>query len=194
VPSVAPAVSTWPEWCYPANLLTELRLLAIPAILVTVVERRFGWAVGIFAAAAVSDGFDGFLARRFHQHSRLGAYLDPIADKSLLTVLFLALAIARQIPWALTILVLTRDLSISISALVLLFATRFRDFRPTWLGKAETTAELATVGVSLLNAWQPSTAALDLEKFGWAAVAILVLISGISYAFTAAGRFHSQRA
>jgi cardiolipin synthase len=194
VPSLAPAASAWPEWCYPANLLTELRLLAIPAILATVVEGQFGWAVTIFAAAAVSDGLDGFLARRFNQRSRLGAYLDPIADKALLTALFLALALVGHIPWALAILVFTRDASILVSALVLVAATRFRDFHPTWWGKAETTAELATIGVSLLNAWRPNGAVLDIEKFGWAAVATLIIVSGVDYAFTAARRFHSQNA
>ncbi len=192
MPSVAPAASTWPEWCYPANLLTELRLLSIPFILAAVVERRFGWAVAIFAGAAVTDGFDGFLARRFNQRSQLGAYLDPAADKTLLTALFLALALARQIPWALAVLVFVRDACILVSALVLFTATPFRDFRPTWWGKAETTAELATIGVALLNAWMPNRVVLGIEQFGWGAVAVLVLVSGIHYAFTSARRFHAQ--
>ncbi len=193
MPSVAPAASAWPEWCYPANLLTELRLLSIPVILAAVVERRFGWAVALFVGAAVTDGFDGWLARRFHQHSRLGAYLDPIADKSLLTVLFLALALAGEIPWALAILVFTRDACILVSALVLFAATPFRDFRPTWWGKAETTAELATIAVALLNAWIPNPITFGIEEFGWASVSTLVIISGIHYAFTSARRFHAQR-
>lgn len=194
VAPLKPAKPGLPQWCYPANVVTELRILAVPAIVVAVLFRHFGWALLLFVAAAVSDGFDGWLARRYRQHSSLGAYLDPLADKSLLTTLFVTLAIVGVLPWALTILVFVRDGCILVSALVLFTLTDFRDFRPTWWGKASTTAELATVSVALLEALVRNQVVLGIEMFGWFAVTFFSLISGIHYAFTSARRFHAQRA
>ncbi|MGH9414177.1 MAG: CDP-alcohol phosphatidyltransferase family protein [Terriglobales bacterium] len=183
-----------PEWCYPANLLTELRLLAIPAILAAVILRRPGWAVAVFIAAAVSDCCDGWIARHFNQRSSLGLYLDPAADKLLIATLFLALAIVGEMPWTVTILIFLRDLCIVISAAVLYWGAGFSDFRPTWWGKASTTAELATVGVTLLEAWSPNALFYFLERVGWVAVVFLTVVSGIHYAFASAHRYHAQRA
>lgn len=181
------------EWLYPANLLTELRLLAVPLAVVAVAFGRYGWALAVFVAAAVSDGLDGWLARRLHQHSSLGMVLDPLADKLLLTALFLALAITQVLPWALTLLVILRDICIVASVLALVKYTAFRDFRPTWWGKASTTAELATVGVALFDAAAPNPITRGVEIFGWVSVAVLAVVSGVHYAFAAARRYHAER-
>lgn len=172
-------------------MVTELRLAAVPVVVLAVVYRRFGWAFALFGAAAVSDGLDGWLARRFDQRSALGTYLDPAADKALVAALFITLSIVGEMPWALTILVFTRDVCILVSALVLYWTTQFHDFRPTWWGKASTTAELATVGAVLLRAWTDSAVAQGLEVVGWVAVAVLAVVSGIHYAFTSARRYHA---
>lgn len=187
--SYKPARSAWPSWCYPANVVTELRIAAIPVVLVLMAGRHFGAAFVLFAAASCSDGVDGWLARRFEQHSALGAYLDPFADKGLLAAVFLMLALEGRMPWALTILVFVRDGCILASALVLYLMTPFRDFRPTWWGKASTTAELATVGVALLQAFVTSAWVGALERFGWLAVTVLAVGSGIHYSFTSARRY-----
>jgi len=192
--SYKPARPAWPSWCYPANVVTELRVAAIPVVLVLIAERRLSVAFVIFAAAACSDGIDGWLARRFEQRSALGAFLDPIADKGLLVAVFLMLALQGLMPWALTILVFVRDGCILVSALALYLATRFRDFRPTWWGKASTTAELATVGVALLEGVDSSAWVRGLERFGWLAVTVLALVSGIHYSFTSARRYLSAPA
>lgn len=183
-----------PEWFYPANLVTELRVLAVPAILVAIWSLHFAWALIVFVVAAVSDGFDGWLARRLDQHSVLGAYLDPLADKSLLIALFIALAVTGEIPWALTILVFTRDACILVAAAILYVRTKFRDFRPIWWGKASTTAELATVGVALLDALTGNVVVHDIEIFGWVSVTFFTLVSGILYSFESAARYRAQRA
>lgn len=183
-----------PEWRYPANLLTELRLLAVPVILAAVVMRRPGWAVAIFIAAAISDGMDGWIARHFNQRSALGMYLDPGTDKILIAALFLALAIVGEMPWVVTIIVYIRDIGIVIAAAALYWGGGFRDFRPTWWGKVSTTAELATVGVALLDNWSPRVWLRDLERVGWVLVVVLAVVSGLHYAFTSARRFHAQQA
>lgn len=187
--SLAPPKPAWPAWCYPANLITELRLLAVPVVVVASAAGRFGLAFAFFFGAAASDGVDGWLARRFNQRSTLGSYLDPLADKFLVVALFITLAVVGVLPWALTVLVYTRDLCILVSAAVLYAATDFRDFRPTWWGKASTTAELATVGAALLQAWLHNPILFGLEVFGWISVTVLAVFSGIHYAFISAHRY-----
>lgn len=182
----------WSAWYYPANLVTEVRIAAIPLILVLIALERYGAALVLFVAAACSDGVDGWLARRFDQHTRLGAYLDPVADKGLLVALFLMLAIEGRMPWPLAIVVFVRDGCILFSVLALYLLTPFRDFRPTWWGKASTTAELATVAVALLEVVDASAWVRWLERFGWVAVTVLVVVSGIHYSFTSARRYIAE--
>lgn len=183
-----------PVWLYPANILTWLRFLAVPAVVVAVLHGRYDWALSCFVAAGVSDGFDGWLARRFHQQSDIGIYADPLADKLLLSTLFVVLAHAGVLPWLLTILVFTRDLSILSTALIIYFRTGFRDFRPSWWGKANTVAELATVSFTMLQQITPHAWILGLVHFGWGCVFTLAYVSGIHYAFLCAERFHQKRA
>lgn len=181
-----------PVWLYPANLLTWLRFLAVPAVVVAVQHRRFDAALAIFVAAAVSDGFDGWLARRFHQQSEMGVYADPLADKLLLSTLFVVLARAGVLPWLLTILVFIRDLCILTTALIIYFRTGFRDFRPSWWGKANTVAELGTISFTLLQQITPHAWIFGIVKFGWISVFLLSFVSGIHYAFLCAERYHQR--
>ncbi len=98
------------------NLLTLLRLVFIPFIVIAVVENHYGWALVIFIAAGLSDGLDGLLARLLKQKTLLGQYLDPIADKLLLSTMFLVLAATRRNPALIfaTVLVFARDIIILI--------------------------------------------------------------------------------
>lgn len=192
-PPSAPA--RWSDWLTPANLVTELRLLSVPVIIATVLDGAFGWALFLAVAAGVSDGLDGWLARHRHAAavSKLGEYLDPIADKVLLSSLFVALSLTGALPWVLTLLVFTRDLSIVGVALTVYLRTGFRDFRPTYLGKANTVAQIATVALALLNHFHPAAWSLRLEWLGWGTVFVLAYGSGIHYAFVGARRYHAWR-
>lgn len=211
-------------------MVTELRLLAVPAIIIAVAYRAFGTALLLFVAAGVSDGLDGWLARRTggggaahsldaapdsphpsatraqvaarslaaadrpQGQSRLGEYLDPIADKALVSSLFIALAVVGAFPWLLTIIVITRDLSILIAALWIYWTTGFRDFRPTMVGKVNTVIEIATIGLALFNRVYGWTASVWLEHLGWVLVFCFAYGSGIHYAFTCAHRYHAAQA
>lgn len=184
-------------------MVTELRLLAVPAIIVAVAYRAFGTALLLFIAAGFSDGVDGWLARRTARlapadrppvQSRLGEYLDPIADKALVSSLFIALAVVGVFPWLLTIVVITRDLSILIAALWIYWTTGFRDFRPTMVGKVNTVIEIATIGLALFNRGYGWAASVWLEHLGWVLVFGFAYGSGIHYAFTCAHRYHAARA
>src|SRR6202163_1602852 len=94
------------------NQLTLLRMIFVPFIVIELVEGRYFWALVLFVIAGFSDGLDGLLARKLHQQTLLGQYLDPIADKLLLSTLFLVLSILHRIPWKFTVLVFSRDLTI----------------------------------------------------------------------------------
>jgi cardiolipin synthase len=134
------------------NQLTFMRLGFLPFFIILVLYRRYSWALAILVLAALTDGLDGLLARTLHQKSALGAYLDPIADKLLLSSSFVALALEGQIRWWLTILVLGRDVLILITAAVILATLGYRPFPPSIFGKITTSLEILLVFVVLLLA------------------------------------------
>jgi cardiolipin synthase len=109
-------------WTAP-NQLTLLRLIFIPFIIISVLESEYPWAVGLFVLAGISDALDGMLARWLKQKTVLGQYLDPIADKLLLSSLFLVLSFVKLIPWKFTILVFSRDVLILVISAVLYATT-----------------------------------------------------------------------
>src|SRR6266852_7641275 len=91
------------------NQLTLLRMVFVPFIVIHLVEGRYQWALIVFVIAGFSDGLDGVLARTLHQQTTLGQYLDPIADKLLLSTMFLVLSSVGEIKWWVTVLVFSRD-------------------------------------------------------------------------------------
>jgi len=127
------------------NLLTAARLLVSPYIFYLLWANRFRAALVLFAIAGITDVLDGFIARRYKAGSRLGALLDPVADKVLLDGAFLILGLNSIIPFSLTIFVLGRDLMILVFALVTLARKTRRDFPPSVWGKASTGAQIAYV-------------------------------------------------
>src|SRR5438445_9670598 len=122
------------------NQLTLLRLIIIPFIIINIVDERFGWALGLFVLAGISDALDGLLARLLEQKTLLGQYLDPVADKLLLSTMFLTLSFVHSnpIPWPVTVLVFFRDIVILVVCTLLYATGTFRTFRPSWFGKANT--------------------------------------------------------
>ncbi len=132
-----------------ANQITILRLVFVPLFAILVIGRRFGWALVVLAAAAVSDGVDGIIARILHQESPLGVALDPIADKILMTTAYLTLAFRGALPWWITIVVISRDVAILVTALLISLVAGYRPFPPTFLGKASTVVQLATILAAL---------------------------------------------
>ena len=117
------------------NQLTLLRMVFVPFIVIELVEGRYFWALVLFVIAGFSDGLDGLLARKLHQQTLLGQYLDPIADKLLLSTMFLVLSILHQIPWKFTVLVFSRDISILAASAVLFAIAGLRNFRPAFSEK-----------------------------------------------------------
>jgi cardiolipin synthase len=172
-----------------ANQLTFLRLVAVPFFIIAVLEARFGLALAIFIAAGVTDLFDGLVARVFQQRTALGAYLDPAADKLLLTAafvlltkypnLFQAIPMTNRIPIVLTILVISRDVLIVAIAIMLNLAYGQTRFAPSIWGKITTGAELVTTGLVLLCnhfRWQSRIVTVAIGT-----TLVLILISGFHY-------------
>jgi cardiolipin synthase (CMP-forming) len=132
------------------NQLTLLRMIFVPFIVIHLVEGRYLWALVVFVFAGLSDGLDGLLARTLHQQTLLGQYLDPIADKLLLSTMFLVLSILRKIQWKYTVVVFSRDISILAASAVLFAIAGLRNFRPSIFGKANTFSQISAVFFVLL--------------------------------------------
>lgn len=174
-----------------ANQLTFLRLVAVPFFLISVLQSRFGLAFVLFGLAAITDLLDGLIARYFKQQTPLGAYLDPAADKLMMTAAFLLLtdyplmfksiAMAFRIPIWLTILTISRDVLIVCVALILYLTHHQRRFEPSLVGKWTTVMELLTVCLFLLFNWVGRNGfELILDLMVWTTLA-LTLISGFHY-------------
>jgi cardiolipin synthase len=125
------------------NLITLARLLMTPLAVSMIVSQRFVAAFLIFVAAGVSDAVDGFIARRFDLRTELGSYLDPLADKALLTSMYVALAAIGALSPALAILVVSRDLMILFAVLVSWLLLNPIAIRPVWISKFNTAAQIA---------------------------------------------------
>jgi cardiolipin synthase len=172
-----------------ANQLTFLRLVAIPFFILAVLEARFGLALGLFIAAAITDLLDGVAARAFKQGTPLGAYLDPAADKLLMTAAFILLTgfpnmfqeipMVNRLPIWLTILAISRDVFIVSISLMMYLAYGSTRFTPTIWGKLTTLAEIITLSLFLLFN-QLGMRHLTLEIAVWVTLA-LILISGLHY-------------
>jgi cardiolipin synthase len=108
-------------------------------------DQMYRAALAVLMATAISDVLDGSLARLLKQESPLGVALDPIADKILMTTAYLTLSVRGALPWWLTILVLSRDLAILVTALLIVLVAGYRPFYPSLLGKASTAVQIATI-------------------------------------------------
>jgi cardiolipin synthase len=132
------------------NALTLLRILLVPAFLITVIYRELGAALVLFAVASLTDLLDGYLARRLGQKTFLGAFLDPVADKLLMTVSFVSLAVIGLLPPWLAVLAVAKDLFVSIGMAILYFSGLQVAALPTLWGKQTTFLQVIAVVLSLL--------------------------------------------
>ena len=162
------------------NQLTLLRMMFLPFIVIHLVAGHYFWALSLFVLAGFSDGLDGLLARTLKQQTVLGQYLDPIADKLLLSTMFLVLSILHRIPWKFTVVVFSRDISILCASAVLYAIAGLRDFRPSIFGKANTFAQVAAVFFVLL---------MELDRSRWVAVARLSFLRA-TFVFTILSGMH----
>jgi len=174
------------------NQLTFLRLGFLPFFIVLLIYERFAWALLILVLAALTDAMDGLLARSLDQKTSLGAYLDPIADKLMLSSSFVVLALEGRIPRWLTILVLGRDVLILTTATVILLASGYRHFPPSLYGKITTVAQILLVFVVLMAEGFDLTNLAMLRQVLVYVVAGFTVFSGFHYSVVVARRLHHQ--
>ena len=167
------------------NFITLMRLAMVPFFVLAVSERDFKLALWILIIAGITDSFDGWLARRMDMRSRIGAYLDPLADKILITVAYITLTIPFGqevvIPLWLTILALFRDFMIMFVAGVLYIVEGLREFPPSLLGKAATAVQVVTIAVVLLANVTPVPPWIPRSCFYGSFC--LVIVSGFNYIY-----------
>ncbi|KGI77223.1 CDP-alcohol phosphatidyltransferase family protein [Oleiagrimonas soli] len=181
-------------WRHLPNLISSLRIVLVVPVAWLMLEHRYGSALWLALVAGSSDALDGWLARRFGWRSRLGAFLDPAADKLLLMTSYLVLALMAQLPWWLALLVLGRDLVILGGALGYRLLIGPFTAKPSRIAKFCTMLQIVYVLLVLLRS--SALPALHLQPMQWL-VAVLTVASGLDYVLRWAARArreaHAQR-
>jgi cardiolipin synthase len=163
------------------NLLTLLRIILVPIIVIFLIQGSFIKALIVFLVAGISDALDGFLARVLHQQTVLGAYLDPIADKALLASSFITLSVLHIIPGWLTVIVISRDFIILLGISVLSMMSIPVQIRPVFVSRVTTALQLVTVLMALSTRCLPGNFnELWLLAIYWV-TALFTIISGLNY-------------
>ena len=175
------------------NQLTFLRLGFLPFFIISIHYRRYDIALAVLIIAALTDGLDGLLARTLNQKTALGAYLDPIADKLLLSSSFVVLALNRKISWWLAILVLSRDVLLLTSAAVILVVAGYRLFQPSIYGKLTTALQILLVFAVVLLAVADWPWLQFVRMILGYLVAGFTVFSGFHYSIVVARRLGEQQ-
>jgi cardiolipin synthase len=171
------------------NLLTLMRICLAPFLVAAILEGHFLLSFILFVAAGLTDALDGLLARVLKQRSMLGQYLDPVADKLLLSTLFLVLFYKGLMPGTVTVLVLGRDVGILLVAAILYAAVGRREFHPSIFGKANTLAQISAVATVLLHQVTPPWYWVAVtRRLALAATIGLTVASGLQYAWLVSRR------
>jgi len=165
------------------NAISILRIALIAPILILILQGSFGWALALFLLAGFSDGLDGYLAKRFDWRTRLGALLDPIADKLLVAGLFITLAYTQDIPVWLAAVVIVRDVVIVAGAAVYNFFVRPVEGEPTRVSKLNTALQLLFLLFVISRAGFGWPEPIALTVLG-ASVLVTVVISGVDYVWS----------
>jgi cardiolipin synthase len=168
-----------------------LRLSIVPFLVLAILDAHYHRAFILMVVAGVSDGLDGALARIFRQRTELGSYLDPIADKLLLSTLFLVLTHVGLVSLRVTVMVFSRDVGIVIISALLYATTGTRDFHPSWLGKANTVAQILAVCSVVLAQTHPAFWVLRTRHAALEATLWLTVLSGFHYLWRSGRRLGS---
>ena len=163
------------------NFLTLLRIILVPVVVIFLIQGSFLNATITFIMAALTDALDGFLARTLGQQTELGAYLDPIADKALLTSSFVTLSVLHVIPGWLTVIVISRDIIILLGIAVLSMMSISVNIRPTLVSKITTALQLSTVLVVLSDRCFQGYIHETWLVALYGATAFFTIISGLNY-------------
>jgi cardiolipin synthase len=170
------------------NLLTLSRICLAPLLVASILDNHYALGFCLFVVAGLTDLLDGLLARLLKQYTMLGQYLDPVADKLLLSTLFLVLTYKDLIPGRVTAMVIGRDVGILVVAAILFAATGRREFRPSIFGKVSTLAQIAAVAAVLMHQLTPVRWVVIIEQGAFWVTKALAIVSGLHYSWIAARR------
>jgi cardiolipin synthase (CMP-forming) len=176
------------------NQLTFLRLCLTPFLVLALLDGYYRTGFALFMIAGVTDGLDGLLARLLKQRTALGQYLDPVADKLLLSTMFLVLTHLGLISWRITVLVFGRDLGILVVSAILYAAMGMRDFRPSIFGKANTLAQIVALITVLMSQFYAPTAVIEIRRAALFFTVVLTVFSGLHYTWRVARRIGASAA
>ena len=171
-----------------------MRLFIIPFLVIAILDGHYRTAFALFILAGISDALDGLLARMLRQKTTLGQYLDPIADKLLLSTLFVVLTHVGLIPQYVTVLVFSRDVGILLISTLLFVTNALRDFRPSFFGKLNTLAQIVTLIVILSQKVFISLDLTALRDGLLRAIAVLAPLSAAQYAWIVIRRMNTPSA
>jgi cardiolipin synthase len=163
------------------NLFTLARLVLAPFVAADILHQRYGRAILLFVLAGASDAIDGFLARRLQETTRAGAYFDPLADKILLSAIYVSLAVAGAMPWWMVAVVFGRDVVILAMAGYGLLFTSIRKFPPSVWGKISTFLQI-TAALVVMAARAGTSAPVNLALYF---MVFGTIVSGLHYVWRA---------
>jgi cardiolipin synthase (CMP-forming) len=173
------------------NLLTLMRLFIIPFLVIEILDGHYRVSFALFMLAGISDALDGLLARWLSQRTTLGQYLDPIADKLLLSTLFVVLTHVGMIPQYVTVLVFSRDVGILLISTLLYVTNALRDFRPSLFGKLNTLVQIVALVVVLCQKIFVSPQLARLSDLLVRGIAVLAPLSAAQYAWIVIRRMNA---
>jgi cardiolipin synthase len=176
------------------NLLTLMRLFIIPFLVIEILDGHYRMAFALFILAGISDALDGLLARWLSQKTTLGQYLDPIADKLLLSTLFVVLTHVGMIPQYVTVLVFSRDVGILLISTLLFVTSTLRDFRPSLFGKLNTLVQILALIAVLCQKIFVSAHLAELCDVLIRTIAVLAPLSAAQYAWIVFRRMNAPPA
>ncbi|MCE5211708.1 MAG: CDP-alcohol phosphatidyltransferase family protein [Deltaproteobacteria bacterium] len=166
------------------NFLSLLRIILVPAIVIFLIQDEYARALIAFSIAGLTDALDGTLARLLNKQTELGAFLDPLADKTLLSTSFISLSIFGLIPSWLTVIVISRDLIILIGIITLSMMSVTYEIKPVFVSKITTALQIATVFLALFfKIFSFPMINYDLIKIISWMTASFTIISGLVYIF-----------
>ncbi len=167
---------------YIPNLLTLARIGLVPWLVVLLQEQQYGWSLAVFVIAGVTDGLDGYIAKRFNASTYLGAILDPIADKTLLVTSYIMLSVLEIIPFWLMVVVVFRDIVIIGGNLLMVLFFSTMEMKPLAISKLNTVVQIFYI-VLVLASLSFGLAYASFINLVGISVAITSVVSGLGYVY-----------
>ncbi len=164
------------------NILTMMRIILIPVFVTSIVYMRYDYALALFAVAALTDLFDGLIARMKSQKTVLGSFLDPLADKFLLMTSFILFSVYKLVPTWLTITIISRDVIVITGWIIIYLVTHSAKVEPTFTGKAAIASQLVLICYILFDVNVPGVPSYLRGYLIWI-TAVFTIISALHYIY-----------